>query len=61
MAYRCFPWPIDKSKADENFEPKEEDCIMLVTGCIDLIKLKKNRGLGPANFTLEKIEKASLL
>ena len=60
MAYRCFPWPIDTKIECMDVNPLEKDTIMLMNGCIDLKRLSKP-GLGPADFTIEKIEKASLL
>ena len=58
MAYRCFPWPINRALS--KVKSLETDTIMLLNGCIDLKRLSELK-LGPADFTLEKIEKASLL
>jgi hypothetical protein len=60
MAYRCFPWPIDTEIDRMEVTPLEKDSIMLMNGCIDLNRLSKPE-LGPADFTIEKIEKASFL
>ena len=58
MAYRCFPWPIHRGIS--MIKPLAADTVMLVSGCIDLKRLSELE-LGPSDFTIEKIEKASIL
>ena len=54
MAYQCYPWHV---------QPPQQDTMFLVSGELDLNKLQKQTEykLGPADFTLEKIQNASLL